>query len=55
MAYIKETSVDMLCVVQHIYTVYNQALIIIGSVFAVMNALTFLLSYMRCLHNPQYN
>ncbi len=47
--------IDMLCVIQHIYTVYNQALIIIGSVFAVMNALPLLLSYMRCLYSPQYN
>jgi hypothetical protein len=43
---IKEISVDMLCVIQHIYIVYNQALIIIGPDFAVMNALPLLLSYM---------
>jgi hypothetical protein len=45
----------MFCVIYHIYTLYNQALIIIGSDFAVMNALPLLLSYLRCLHNPQYN
>jgi hypothetical protein len=27
----------MFCVIYHIYTLYNQALIIIGSDFAVMN------------------
>ncbi len=38
----------MLCVVQHIHTVNNQALVIIGSDLVVMNALPLLFSYLRC-------
>jgi hypothetical protein len=33
----------------------NQALSIAGSDLVVINALPLLLSYLRCLNNPQYN